>query len=127
MIIQNPARADGPVPHLSRGRHLVPQRYVIGWECGVVKVGETWLGHRRYGKFLGRGGIMLDLAFYAHLGESLEAEGWLQNELSGIYEPAFSDRADASDLLGGAGAGHTECFAVPPSDWPAIVELARSQ
>lgn len=122
----NPPRTEAPVPHLSAGRYLVPQRYVIGWPDGVVKVGNTWHGRRRWGRFVARGGKLIDLAHYEHLGEALEGEQWLQKQLARRYRPAFREKQDSLQHLGASGGGWLECFAVPPEDWPEILALAAS-
>lgn len=105
----NPPRAPQPVPHLSAGRILTDQRYVIGWPEGIIKVGSTSHGRRRWGTFLSRGGTMIDLANYAELGDSLQAD----------------NKTQAAHILGSAGAGYLECFAVPRTDWAAVQQLAR--
>ena len=123
---RNPPRADRPMPHLSAGRHYIPQRYVIGWPDGVVKIGETWNGRRRWGRFLASGGAMLDLAYYEDLGDALNGELWLERQVRSEYSRAFRSKADARAHLGSAGAGYTECYAIPVDDWPRLIELARS-
>jgi hypothetical protein len=124
--IHNPKRVDGPMPHLSAGRYLVPQRYVIGWPDGVVKIGETWNGKRRWGTFISTGGTMLDLAFYEELGDSSRAETWLQRQVGQTYCRAFATKEHSRHHLGRSGGGWLECFAIPVEHWPAIIELART-
>ena len=122
----NPHRAAGPMPHYSAGRNLYPQRYVIGWEDGIVKVGETWHGRRRWGAFLNRGGTMLDLAYYEYLGDALDGEIWLQSQLHKAYPMAFDDKSEAIPYMGPSGGGYLECFKIPPEEWPALIEIART-
>lgn len=121
----NPPRADGPMPHLSAGRYLVPQRYVIGWPDGVIKIGKTMHGRRRWGRFLSSGGTMLDLAYYEDIRDALRGEQWLDRQVHRKYRRAFRNRESAASHIGPSG-GHSECYLVPPEDWPSIVELARS-
>lgn len=120
----NPPRTQGPVLHLSAGRYLVPQRYVVGWPEGIIKIGSTLDGKRRWGPFLARGALMIDLAFYERLLEALEAEVWLGKQLRGNYQQAFRQREDAKDYLGNNGGGYTECFRVPTVEWAEIARLA---
>ena len=127
MTASNPPRTDGPRPHLSAGRHLIPQRYVVGWPDGIVKVGVTDFGRRRWGPFLSRGGIMLDLAYYETLADSSVAESWLQSRLLERFKFAFSDRSQAEPYLGGRGSGSMECFRIPVDHWPEVLELARAE
>lgn len=123
----NPRRANGPCPHLSAGRYLIPQRYVVGWLDGIVKVGQTDLGRRRWGTFLFRGGIMLDLAYYSELADSSHAEIWLQKRLQERFKLAFTERRQAEPYLGGRGAGSMECFRIPMDRWHEVLELARAE
>lgn len=126
-IAGNPARTPGPVPHLSAGRHLIAQRYVIGWPNGVVKVGNTNHGRRRWGRFIAHGGTMIDLAYYGNLMHGLEGEIWLQARIAKEYRRAYRDKAESFDNLGPGGSGWMECYAVPVSDWAYIAELARAE
>lgn len=123
----NPPRAAAPVPHYSRGRNLYPQRYVVGWADGIVKIGETWNGRARWGPFLKRGGTMLDLAYYEDLGHGLHGEIWLQRQVAKTYQQAFETKAEAIPYMGPSGAGWLECFKIPPEKWPEIIELARTE
>jgi len=123
----NPPRAEGPVPHYSRGRNLHSQRYLVGWEDGIVKVGSTSHGRQRWGKFLNRGGTMLDLAYYADLSDDLRGEMWLERQIRNQYPPAFQHKEQSLPYLGPSGGGYLECFAVPVEDWPKIIELARTE
>jgi hypothetical protein len=104
----------------------VPQRYVVGWPDGIIKVGETWLGKRRWGKFISTGGIMLDLAFYQDLGDSLRAETWLERQVRKEFRRAFMTKEDSVPYLGRSGCGWSECYAVPQERWPNIIEIART-
>lgn len=122
----NPPRLFQPAPHLSAGRLLTPQRYVVGWVDGVVKIGNTNHGQRRWGTFLARGGQMLDLAEYGELIHGLEAEQWLQAQINKKYRRAFTDRIQAAERLGNRGAGWYECYAIPTEDWPQLINLART-
>lgn len=124
--LYNPVRSEHPRIHLSGGRSLIAERYVIGWDAGIVKVGTTWNGSRRWGQFLSRGGLMLDRATYDDLGQSRIAEAWLRREIGKNYASAFSDKSDAEPYLGSRGAGYLDCYRVPTSDWPEIVDLART-
>lgn len=108
------------------GRSFGPSRYVIGWPNGIVKVGHTNLGRRRWGMFLARGGVMLDLAFYESAHHPLEAEVWLHEAVSRMgYESAFSCKAEAEKYLGNRGAGYTECSLIPVTDWDHLIETAK--
>lgn len=127
MYTHNPPRADGPHPHLSAGRYLIPQRYLVGWPDGIVKVGKTNLGKRRWGPFLSRGGIMLDLAYYSTLGDSFTGEIWLQNRLQERFRLAFTERRQAEPYLGGGGSGSMECFRIPMDRWYEALQLARAE
>lgn len=114
-----------PEPEL-RGRNWrKPQTYVIGWPDGIVKVGCTSLGRERWGRFLARGGSMLDLSFYVGA-DAVDAESWLEDRLSEKYQPAFRSKEESKPYLGSSGSGYMECYRVPVSDWPALIELARS-
>ena len=119
-------RESSPVEHLSAGKTYVPQRYVVGWNDGIVKVGSTWNGRQRWGTFLARGATMLDLAYYLPTGGDLDAEAWLQSHLEGRFARAFATKAEAAPYLGNGGAGYLECYAIPVGLWPEIIELARS-
>jgi hypothetical protein len=123
----NPPRVEKPAPHLSRGRYLEAQRYVVGWPEGIVKVGNTDHGRQRWGTFLCRGGMMLDLAKYERLVQGLEAEIWLEKQLAQRYDWAFTCKEEAEPYLGNRGGGWTECFKIPPENWPEIIELARTE
>ena len=124
----NPPRASGPVAHYSQGRNYYAQRYLVGWRDGVVKVGSTSSGRRRWGIFLNRGATMLDLAYYAEFSDDLRAERWLRAYLLRLgYKPAFSDKSESLNHLGPSGGGYLECFAIPVEDWPRIIELARRE
>jgi hypothetical protein len=120
----NPSRSEYPVPHLSAGRTLVPQRYVVGWPDGIVKVGSTSAGKTRWGPFLARGAVMIDLAFYEQMLEQLEAEAWLRERIAARYPTAFNSRSEASEYLGNQGAGYLKCFRVPTVEWPALARLS---
>lgn len=110
---------------LSSGKRVRPQMYVVGWPDGIIKVGCTSHGRQRWGGFLTRGGIMLDIGYYPGA-DSVYAEVWLQEQLEKTYQPAFRSKEEAKPYLGNSGAGYLECFLVPVSDWPAVVELSRS-
>lgn len=120
----NPPRAAGPSPHLSAGRYLIPQRYIIGWPDGVIKVGSTWFGHRRWGLFTRHGGEVLDIAYYDEPGKDSQGEAWLQDQLKRSWRMAFRDKPESLDHLGPQGSGWLECYAIPKSDWPSVLKLA---
>lgn len=122
----NPPRIDAPLNHLSAGRLLSPQRYVIGWPDGIVKIGETWHGSGRWARLLARGGQMIDLANYAELSHSTTAEAWLLNQMSKRYPRAFKHKSEAVEKLGLQGGGYLECFAIPSADWEDLKQIARS-
>ena len=121
----DPQQTPVPTPHLSRGRRLIPERYVIGWPDGIIKVGSTWFGRTRWGRFTSTGGTLVARNYYPHLGDSIEAERWLQDELAKDYPLAFRDAADAHPYLGGS--GWLECYRVPVCDWPKIEKLAAGE
>ena len=122
----NPPRVAEPVPYLSAGRYYTPERYVIGWPNGVIKVGSTSNGRRRWGMMLARGGIMIDQAYYVRAGQGVEAESWLHEQLAGIFPPAFNSKHEAEPILGNQGAGYLECYQVDPSEWHYVQQLARA-
>jgi hypothetical protein len=122
----NPQRSDEPVFYKSAGRIYCAQRYVVGWRDGIVKVGSTANGSRRWGPFLARGATMLDLAHYGKDNGDLHAEIWLQEQLDQRYARAFEAKSDAAPYLGSQGAGYLECYRIPVDVWPEIIELARS-
>jgi len=119
-------RESSPVEHRSAGKTYVPQRYVVGWAEGIVKVGSTWNGRQRWGTFLARGGTMLDLAYYGPSGDDLKSEAWLQGRIEERFARAFATKSEAAPYLGNGGAGYLECYAIPVTQWPEIIELARS-
>ena len=125
--LKNPPRADAPVAHYSAGKNYYPQRYVIGWPDGIVKVGSTWNGKRRWGRFTSRGGVMLDLAYYGPEHSDVDAESWLQHQMAQRYRRAFNSSHEAVEHLGTGGGGYLECYTVPPAEWPAVIELARTE
>lgn len=108
----------------SAGRWLQPQRYVVGWPSGIVKVGSTFNGRQRWGAFLSRGGELLDLASFV---DDTDAEVRLQTKLCELYPPAFTSKEQAVPFLGSRGAGYLECYRIPPDDWPSIQLLAREE
>lgn len=124
--LTNPPRADGPVAHYSAGKNYYPQRYVVGWPEGIVKVGSTWNGRGRWGAFLCRGGTMLDLAYYGPEQSDIDAESWLQWQLRKRYPQAFNEAHEAAPYLGKRGAGYLECYKIPPDEWTAVIDLART-
>ena len=119
-----PNRVDSPTFHLSAGRYLTPSRYLVGWPVGIVKVGSTWRGRKRWGQFLSHGAELLDVAHYAKIGEELPAEVWLERQLLDLYPRAFESKVEAEPYFGAGTGGWTECFRVPPYDWPAVIRLA---
>lgn len=122
----NPPRISAPLNHLSAGRYLSPQRYVIGWPDGVVKIGETWHGSGRWSRLLARGGQMIDLAYYGELSDSVVAESWLLRRVSALYPRAYEHKSEAAEKLGSRGSGYLECFVIPPADWGNLKQIARS-
>ncbi len=121
----NPPRLPEREGH-GKGRSFGPSRYVIAWPDGIVKIGITSLGRRRWGMFLARGGTMLDLAFYESVDESVQAEVWLERTVALMgYGRPFAHKSDAERHLGNRGGGYTECHSIPVSDWPEIVQLAK--
>lgn len=117
----NPPRIDEG----TSGFSIEPQRYVIGWAEGVLKIGLTWNGKRRWGIFIGKGGHLLDLATYASKMDALDAEIWLAERVASMYPPAFESKEESRRYVGKAG-GWTECFRVPAAHWRDIQELAES-
>ena len=121
----NPPRLPELGGH-GEGRSLGPSRYVVGWPDGTVKIGHTDLGRRRWGMFLARGGIMVDLAFYESALYPLQAEVWLQHAVSRMgYRRAFTSKREAEKHLGNGGSGYSECSRVPVDDWGVLVGMAR--
>jgi hypothetical protein len=98
--------------------------YVVGWPDGIVKVGYTSQGRERWGKFLARGGVMLDISYFAGI-DAVHAEVWLQEHLAARYPLAFDSKEESKPYLGSNGCGYLECYRIPVRDWPALVELAR--
>lgn len=104
---------------------LHKQRYVVGWpELDVIKIGSTLRGRARWGTFLNRGGVMIDLACFD---DSISAEVYLENIVSMFYNRAFDSKHEAKHILGNNGAGYLECFNVPLSDWGFIQKLAQEE
>lgn len=124
-ITVKPKRLTEPEVSRSSGKWVRPQTYVVGWQDGIIKVGCTSHGRQRWGGFLTRGGTMLDLGYYAGA-DCVYAEVWLQERLADRYPLAFASKEEAKPYLGSNGAGYLECYRVPVSDWPALIELARS-
>lgn len=124
-ITAMPNRLSEPELSRSSGKWHRPQMYVVGWPDGIVKVGYTSAGRKRWGGFLNRGGAMLDIGYYAGV-DAVYAEAWLQEQLDAKYVRAFDSKEEAKPYLGSNGCGYLECFLIPVSDWPALVELARS-
>ena len=122
----NPQRLDQPFHFTSAGKIYSPQRYLVGWPDGIVKVGSTDNGRKRWGPFLRRGAEMLDLANYGKDGSEMHAELWLQAQLRSRFSRAFASKPEAAPYLGSRGAGYLECYSIPVSRWPEIVDLARS-
>lgn len=117
---------DQPHEHsfYSKGRWLTPQVYVIGWaSSGIVKVGSTCFGRRRYGKFLRTGGEMLFLGTYRN---DVEVEVKIQEALGTVWAPAFLEKSESVNTLGGSGEGWTECFSVPASEWGEVIDIAKA-
>lgn len=123
----NPPRVDNPTPHLSAGKWLESQRYVIGWADGVVKIGSTSHGRQRWGRFVNNGGKLLDLAKYERLMEALDGEIWLREKIARTYPRAFNEKHESLAHLGPSGGGYLECYRIPVDDWPRIIEIARSE
>jgi hypothetical protein len=98
--------------------------YIVGWTEGIVKVGCTANGRTRWGKFLSRGAVLLDLAYFSGV-DDMNAELWLQKQLGERYPQAFESKAESLPYLGD-GCGYLECYRIPVSEWPALVQLARS-
>lgn len=119
-----PKRLAEPVRYRSAGKWYSPQMYVVGWPDGIVKVGCTANGRTRWGKFLTRGAVLLDLAYFGGI-DDMNAELWLQDQLEARYPRAFKSKAESLPYLGD-GCGYLECYRIPASEWPAVVELARS-
>ena len=123
-----PVRLSEPRPAYSAGRHLAGQVYVVGWrDRGIVKIGSTRHGRRRYGTYLARGAEVVTLANY-QLGDECYAEVWLQQWAGKRYATPFCRAECCASALGlSSGAGWTEMFAAPAEDWPAIdAALGRS-
>jgi len=121
-IGQMPKQIRIPRPVVRPGNWRDPQRYVVGWPDGVVKVGCTDRGRARWGSFLNRGGVLLDISYFAI---PAYAEVWLQEQLAKKYPLAFDSKEESRPYLGGKG-GYSECYRIPVSEWPALLELARS-
>lgn len=125
---RNPARTENPTPHMSAGKLYTAQRYVVGWQDGIVKVGSTMTGRARWGIFLNRGARMLDLAQYQKLCDDLEAETWLHHQIACMgYKKAFESVEQSTQYLGPRGRGYLECYRIPVEDWPKIIEIARTE
>lgn len=111
-----------PASYYSAGQWYTPQRYVIGWrDHDVIKVGYTSIGRRRYGRFLTRGGELLDLHTST---DALDAERHLQQALARYWPAAFGDSTEAVPLLGPRGSGWLECYRIPAADWPRVIAYA---
>jgi hypothetical protein len=120
--IAKPKRLTEPYQYRSAGKWYSSQMYVIGWPDGIVKVGSTGNGRERWGKFLSRGGVMLDLAYFKDCGD-LHAETWLQEQLDGLYPRAFNAKHESLPYLGD-GCGYMECYRIPRDEWELVVEIA---
>lgn len=123
-IAIKPERLSEPEVSRSSGKWVIPQTYVVGWPDGIVKVGCTSHGRKRWGSFLARGGRMLDIGYYAGA-DCVYAEIWLQERLAEHFPPAFASKEDAEPYLGSKGAGYLECYRIPVSDWRDLVEWVR--
>ena len=119
-----PERSTEPVLHLSAGRHLFAQRYVIGWPAlSLVKIGCG--SSRRVRRFLRtRGAELIDLAYYANLYDDVRSEVWLDAQVAQRWPRAWQFKHEARDLLGTDTAGWTEFRSIPIEDWPDLHRLA---
>ena len=115
-----------PYAHYSAGRWFLNQVYIVGWpDIGVVKVGVTSNGRRRYGAFLNRGAEMLSLT--SHKGMAfLEIEGRMHSAMEMRWPPAFESRAEAAEFLGQRGGGWLECYSVPVTEWHDVIDMLRT-
>jgi hypothetical protein len=121
----NPKPAESPFRFMSAGKWLTPERYIVGWPGhGIVKVGTTDHGRRRWAKFLGTGAQIICRDFYDVPIHSLYAELWMHEVLGAEFPKAFQSK-DSSRALLGDGGGWLECFSVPTSEWDLVVDVAR--
>lgn len=120
-----PVRSAEPIPHLSAGRHLFAQRYVVGWpQHGLVKIGCS-SSHQRVRRFLRtQGAELIDLAYYEHLFDDVRSETWLSTAALTEWPRAWENKDHARFLMGSDTAGWTEFLAVPVADWPTLRRLA---
>ena len=120
-----PKRSPEPVPHLSAGRHLISQRYVVGWpSSGHVKIGCT-SNYRRVRRFVSmRDGELIDLAYYDVLYDDVRSEVWLDRVARTMWPAAFRTKDEARRYMGCNTDGWTEFLKVPVADWPELRRLA---
>jgi len=107
---------------MSAGKILCPEVYVIGWaKSGIVKIGSTLRGYERYGSMLVRGG---ELIASQPGTDSTAREQALIHAVRGRWPRAFSSKDEARTHLPG-GAGYSECFKVPETEWPTLAAMAK--
>lgn len=113
-------------PYMSAGRWHLSERYIVGWpDHGVVKVGTTSIGRRRYGLFLARGGTMIHNQAFPPGMHSFSSESRIERILAAAGPRAFADKTEAAPLLGNRGAGYLECYRIDTKFWPFIADLAE--
>jgi hypothetical protein len=119
-----PRRSPEPVLHLSAGRYLFAQRYVIGWpEHGLVKIGCG--NERRVKRFLHTSGAhALDIAYYERLYDDVRAESWLHMAALRLWPAAWQFKHEARFLMGNNTGGWTEFCRIPVEDWPILRRMA---
>ena len=93
--------------------------YVVGWRNhGIMKVGVTRQGPKRWQAFVETGAEVLSLR-ESHAVSAVERA--VLDRMRALYPPAFKDAHQAAEVLARAG-GFTECFAVPLDQWGSALE-----
>lgn len=100
----------------------ISHTYVVGWpDHGIVKVGCTDRGRKRWGPFLYRGGVML---YLKECDNNLEEEIRIQDTLDALYPRAFHRKEEAAPLLGNSGCGYLECYLISADEWDYVVSIS---
>jgi len=87
--------------------------YLVSWPTHeVIKAGYTGY-RRRYRAYELRGADILGVWEFSNVGDALRAEATLDRCLRVFGDVAFESAGEAAALIGGGGAGYTECIRVP--------------
>ena len=94
--------------------------YVVGWRNhGIMKVGVTRQGSKRWQSFVETGAEVLSIR-ESHAVAAVERA--VLDRMRALYPPAFKDARQAAEVLARAG-GFTECFTVPLDQWERALDM----